>query len=123
MNKKQQQAEDILQHGFKLKRIFNIGDEIGPVELCKKVHRLETTQHRLNEISCTREMTAREEKQDEGMLDRLDAILGFKALNIPVFVNGDPRGYAFKIPSEYVREHNLDIHTDWGGYGIIAPEF
>lgn len=46
------------------------------------------------------------------------------------FVNGDPRGYALKIDPgqsyeadyhpEYVPE---GMHTDWGGYGILAPEF
>lgn len=41
---------------------------------------------------------------------------------VPVFVNGDARGCALKIEAEYVSEHKLDIHKDWGGYGCIAPE-
>jgi hypothetical protein len=41
---------------------------------------------------------------------------------VPIFHNGDPRGYALKIREEYVREHALDIHRDWGGYGILAPD-
>jgi hypothetical protein len=44
-----------------------------------------------------------------------------RANNI-IFANGDPRGYALKIRSEYVKNNNLDIHRDWGGYGIIAPD-
>lgn len=39
-----------------------------------------------------------------------------------VFVNLDPRGYALKIDDEYMRAHNLKLHTDMGGYGILAPE-
>jgi hypothetical protein len=41
----------------------------------------------------------------------------------PIFLNGDARGYALKIQDDYVRDNNLDIHKDWGGYGILAPEF
>jgi len=40
-----------------------------------------------------------------------------------VFINGDPRGYALKINDKYVRENQLRIYSDMGGYGIIAPEF
>ena len=41
---------------------------------------------------------------------------------VPIFLNGDPRGYALKIPDDYVRDNDLNIHRDWGGYGIIAPD-
>jgi hypothetical protein len=46
------------------------------------------------------------------------------------FVNSDPRGYALKINAgtdagetphpEYIP---AGMHKDWGGYGILAPEF
>lgn len=43
---------------------------------------------------------------------------------VPVIINRDPRGYALKIDDAWfvnaVRGANL--HTDMGGYGIIAPE-
>ena len=38
-----------------------------------------------------------------------------------VFVNGDARGYALKLKSEFIKDKT--IHRDWGGYGIIAPDF
>lgn len=42
---------------------------------------------------------------------------------VPVFLNGDPRGYALKIESDWMRERlKLRLHTDWGGYGILAPD-
>jgi hypothetical protein len=42
---------------------------------------------------------------------------------VPVFLNRDPRGYALKIDDEWMRAHpQFRLHTDWGGYGIIAPE-
>lgn len=49
--------------------------------------------------------------------------MNFRAQNIPVSVDGDHRGYALKIKDEYVRAHNLKTHKDWGGYGILAPDF
>ena len=38
------------------------------------------------------------------------------------FVNNDPRGYALKLNNETVTLPE-GLHTDWGGYGILAPEF
>ena len=46
--------------------------------------------------------------------------------NLPkeaIKINTDPRGYALKIEDSYVKEQKLDIHRDWGGYGILAPDF
>ena len=37
------------------------------------------------------------------------------------YLNLDPRGYALKIEDKKARE--LNMWSDWGGYGIIAPEF
>lgn len=37
--------------------------------------------------------------------------------------NGDARGYALKIEDNYMRENNIVLFQDWGGYGIIAPDF
>ena len=34
------------------------------------------------------------------------------------FVNWDPRGYALKLHEKSVP---FDLHTDWGGYQILAP--
>jgi hypothetical protein len=49
-------------------------------------------------------------------------VSGLQHGNLPAgfFVNGDPRGYALKIESDNLPE---GIHKDWGGYGILAPEF
>jgi len=37
------------------------------------------------------------------------------------FVNGDPRGYALKLDNDKVTIPE-GMHTDWGRYGILAPE-
>ena len=42
---------------------------------------------------------------------------------VPVFVNRDPRGYALKIDDEWMRaRQEVRLATDWGGYGILAPD-
>ena len=54
-------------------------------------------------------------------------VIDFRAIRqrrqlVPVFINRDPRGHALKIDDTYMREHSLHLVTDWGGYGILAPE-
>lgn len=41
---------------------------------------------------------------------------------VPVFVNLDPRGFALKIDDEWMRASGATLYSDWGGYGIIAPD-
>lgn len=41
------------------------------------------------------------------------------------FINTDPRGYALKIKSNYqdiLRNSGINLQSDWGGYGLLAPE-
>lgn len=69
------------------------------------------------------------EKARENVEWKVKKIFGGK-LPPGFFVNGDPRGYALKIDagqsyeSEYHPEYIPEgLHRDWGGYGILAPEF
>lgn len=118
--------ERMLRHGFALMRIFPQAAKLyqgHPVSLYKRVHRLEAEAHTFAEKCCNEDVS--EEKQarkDKSILDRLDAVLGFRALGVPIILNGDPRGCAIKIDDAYVKANNLDIARDWGGYGLICPE-
>ena len=124
MNKKEKQKEDILRHGLALQRIFPSTKEMGPVALCKTLHRVESRLHRLAEKACNEGISDEaSDTLEASTLDRLDSILGFKALGIPIVINWDPRGYSLKIESEYVKDKGLEIRRDWGGYGILSPEF
>ena len=127
MTKQQQRAENILQHGFKLRRTFGLSYGVNPVALCKQLHRIEARVHRQAEDECNgvSELSeAQSEARDKRTLDALDHILGFRAKGIPVFLNGDPRGYALKVEAEYCMTHpEIELPQDWGGYGIICPEF
>ena len=111
------------------KHITNISllagiDTFEAEKLFNRLVRLEKKAHRLCEYECN---------TGEDMDDQLKSILlkVKKLLNVAdcselddaVFINGDPRGYALKIRSEYVAKHNIDIYRDWGGYGILAPDF
>jgi hypothetical protein len=142
MNKHDRMYQRIIEHGANLNAIFNTG--IDNVKLCKKLLRLERQAHHATTCLCntntidrlglTREeersgrypKQATEDEQDaffEKILIKVNKILNFKTQGIPVFINHDPRGYALKIKSEYVKKWNLRIEQDWGGFGIIAPEF
>ncbi|MFA5385415.1 MAG: hypothetical protein WC364_12305 [Eubacteriales bacterium] len=140
MKKKDRMYQQIEKHGQDLNKIFNLNED--PIKLSKKLHTIELKANRaatclcntntLDRLELTRQeertgiKQATEEEQDaffDAILAKVDKILNFKAQNIPVFINHDPRGYTLKIKDGYVRENNLQIHQDWGGYGILAPEF
>lgn len=122
MTKKERQQAQIKRHGQQLAAIF--GSSLEPAHLARKVHRIELKAHRLAENYCNGVIDgATFDAKTASILDSLDKILHFRAQSIPVFVNGDPRGYALKIDDDWMRSHNVDIHRDWGGYGILAPEF
>jgi len=133
---KQQMYNNIQRHGEQLNAIFNTGIE--PIELCKKLFRIEKKANHaatclcntntlnlleLNRYTGYEVKQATEEEQDKFFNDirkKLIKILGDKAKDL-VYINFDPRGYSLKIKSEEAK--NLNIYTDFGGYGIIAPDF
>ncbi len=135
--KKELMYKRIEKHGQDLNRIFNTGIE--PVALCKKVMRIERKAYEGTLCLCnTNTLHLRElnqftgydvkqatEKEQDAYFDKvwlsLEKVIGKKCREV-CFINFDPRGYALKIKDEYVREHDLQIHKDWGGYGIIAPD-
>jgi hypothetical protein len=49
---------------------------------------------------------------------RLRSIEASASRMAEAYCNGDPRGYALKIDLQVGEE----LHRDWGGYGIIAPD-
>jgi len=115
--------ERIRQHGGKLLAIFPRAQERDPIRLCKKLRRIEGEVHRQAEQYCNGVIGDIQWQIYVGAaLGVLNRLLGHEGVNVPIIINGDPRGYALKIDDEYVREHNLDIMRDWGGYGIIAPD-
>ena len=122
MNKKQKQRENILQHGFDLQRIYPESKRYGPVELCKKLHKYEVKAHEMAEEMCSYEVDCEAyEKTLSNIEKKVNEILGSGP---HVFINTDPRGYALKIDTKDMKPLEYGaIHKDWGGYGIICPDF
>lgn len=141
MTIKQKKHAQILQHGENLKAIFNTNFDA--ITLCKKLIRLErkanfaatclcntNTLHllELNRFTGYDVIQTTEEDQNiffNKIMKSVYKILGENREDI-IFLNLDPRGYALKIKSEYIntlRQEGKNIFTDFGGYGILAPEF
>lgn len=123
MTKKDRMYERIRQHGENLQAIFPATKDLAPIFLSKRLRHAETEAHRLTTNYCNGAVDSEEyDQKADALLARLDKLLNFTAQGVPVFVNGDARGYALKIRDEYVRDHGLKIHTDWGGFGVLAPD-
>lgn len=60
------------------------------------------------------------EKWSENFLKRLTKRLGVEKMPDGFFVNGDPRGYSLKMKEGTFQK---GFWIDFGGYGILAPEF
>lgn len=112
MSKKFKMYQRIEKHGNDLNAIFNTG--IDPIELCKKLRRLEKQATILTTDYCNTG------NQHELELEKIQKKVNRLLKTDLVFINLDPRGYALKIQSEDAKD--LNIYKDWGGYGIIAPD-
>ena len=130
MNEKQRQAERILQHGLDLKRAFFADpyDGIGPVALCKQLHRLEVKATRVTEAYCNGAASMADvDRMEKSVMASLERLFGKeRVVEAGMFINTDPRGYALKVSEEWTRAYTANggrLHRDWGGYGILAPEF
>jgi len=110
------QRERIINHGENLNNIFSTG--IDPLTLCKKLRKIEIKANKKAENYCN----YGGDISFQSELKALAKILNFASQEIPVFINSDPTGYALKIDDRYIRENNIKIETDLGGYGLIAPE-
>lgn len=126
MNKptaKEKRAMLIFRHGETLNTIFQVGLE--PIKLCKKLRRYEIKAHKLAEDYCNGVIEeAVYDLESDIILDKVNNLLNFRKAKIPVYVNGDPRGYALKIDEKWMRNNRkYGLYADWGGYGLIAPKF
>lgn len=122
--KKAMMYANIRTHDEILNKAFNTGLE--PVTLCKKLHRLEVRAHKVAMDYCNGENGVDSENIytfTEPILKAVRKILGD---NAPVFFNCDARGYALKFKPEWTqaqRDKGVCIYQDWGGNGIVAPDF
>ena len=112
---------NISNHGENLKKVFSLPADTDPVKLCKKLFRLETKAHRLAEQYCNGDIEMEQwEAETDKILNAVNKILDYKNKGISVFANGDARGYTLKIKAQDTPSY---LFKDWGGFGIIAPDF
>ena len=116
---KQTMYQQIEQHGNNLNAIFNTGIE--PVKLCKKLRPLELKANKIATDWCNGVIDTEDiDPYIKPVLDKVKNILGN---TVPIQFNGDARGYALKISEKVMKANNLSLYQDWGGYGIICPDF
>ena len=128
--------EAVRRHGETLLAAFPNATEKNPVALCKKLRRIETAVARPILDYCNGDNGMTVEKLDiatDKALKRKATLLGLDdagTMLAGLFVNRDPRGHALKVSDEWTRKFNAKryvaslpaLHTDMGGYGIIAPD-
>ena len=133
----------IREHGLGLIKFFGLDPNlVSPVELCKKLRKLENQANRITTQLCNgfpdlyaevqekviNQLESELEKIEQKVRDYLESYQrprSFKKINA-IFINGDPRGYALKLDTEtikYFEELGEEFpHKDWGGFGILAPD-
>jgi hypothetical protein len=107
----------IEKHGDNLKSIFNL--DVDSVKLCKQLFRLENKAHKLALDYCNGVFEGNIDKESEKIISKVAKLLNTNTFNM--FFNSDARGYALKFFEDFSKDK--PIHKDWGGYGIIAPDF
>jgi hypothetical protein len=118
--------KQIKTHGLNLLEIFPNAIEQDPIKLCKKLHRIERKAHRRATDYCNgtyqdNEDGTQMELDDQKQINSINKILSNDQSKLEILINWDPRGYALKISTK--QAESLNIYKDWGGYGIIAPDF
>ena len=121
-SERKQMNQDIYDHGLKLIKLFQLDTFTDPVKLCKLVNRIENALHQAATDYCNGLIDADEiEKIAEKKMKLLDKHLHYQEINMPVFFNQDPRGYALKI--NFSRGMFPYFPVDMGGYGLVCPDF
>ena len=111
-------TQRIKKHGDNLKAIFNL--DVDSVKLCKQLFRLENKAHKLATDYCNGVVNGDStEIESQKILSKTAKLLNTNTFNM--FFNFDARGYALKFFEDFSKDK--PIHKDWGGYGIVAPDF
>jgi len=123
---KAKNADQLFRHVCNIQTLADVSTYHEAYLIYKKLHRIEARMNRIftNECNGVSQPTeAQEKKRNQRVLKQLNDMLpGLKT----IFLNGDPRGYSLKISSEEakeLRDKGINIYTDWGGYGILCPDF
>ena len=118
--------EKIGKHGTELIKLFG-GDnppETDPIKLCKTLRRIETRLSTLHLTHCNHGVSLKQlDQAGDKAIKQISGLLPGLPIEA-IHINRDPRGYALKICDKFMREEGIfNIYSDWGGYGILAPDF
>ena len=118
MKIKAKNAPQFVRH---LKTISKLAgtDHPYPFDVWGKLRRIEVKLHRITTDECNGDIDP--DKADEMCEKLLNEARTLLPNARTLFVNGDPRGYALKLKDYEAKQRG--IYQDWGGYGIICPEF
>lgn len=132
--------EAITRHGETLLRAFPNATEKNPVALCKKLRRIENAvakpilDYTNGDNGVTQDMLDHECQMAQIRCGNLLGLDKHGIALVKLFVNRDPRGYALKLDNDdgtgwfsdwqqaQLKAGKPSLHTDMGGYGIIAPD-
>lgn len=96
-------------------------DYPNPYEAFNILLKAEREAHRQTTKECNIAVSEDEsDKWHEKFISRLTKKLGVAKMPDGFFINYDPRGYALKMKEGTFPQ---GFWTDFGGYGILAPEF
>ena len=120
--KQDKMYQRIEKHGKTLCRVFGFNENDDPVKLCKRLFSLENKAPKATTDYCNGIIeTEQWASVSDELYSKLEKIIG-KCNIHKVFINTDARGYALKFTEE-ISDLYPELHKDWGGYGIIAPDF
>jgi hypothetical protein len=124
--KQENRIKDIARQQKALEALFKIctGKDIDGALLFRKLRRMECKAERWGIDYCNADISIDEwEKRTDEYEKQINKL--FEGNLKGFFVNGDARGYALKINDDTLRKHysEIGLHRDWGGYGILAPDF
>jgi len=90
--------------------------------LCKKLRPLELKAHKIATDWCNGVIDS--DNVDNYIMPIMVKLLAILGRNkVTIVFNKDARGYALKIDSKVMFTNNIDLYRDFGGNGIVCPDF
>ena len=106
-----------VRHHEALKAMMPAGSTMSGRTVWRKLRSLENKAARLALAMCNSGVTEDEQARIDGQVKSgVEKLFGRPLPGF--FINHDPRGYALKLEAKSVP---YPLHTDWGGYQILAP--
>ena len=128
MTKAQRRTAQLERHYKSLEKLAELWGVENPngKKLSTKLLGIERKAHKDATDWCNGDITSEQwEVKEQEYRKQVKALFGGRLDGLRI--NGDARGYTLKIDDKFMRPENglykdTGLYTDWGGYGILAPE-